>query len=213
MAGLWVSNEFDLHGPSAIGRPPPAAIRFASAQADARREAPPKADFHRRNRPAPRREGVSKEFDQGRPSADGRPPPAAIRFASAQADAGREAPLEADFNRRRRPTPRREGVSNEFALHRPSADGRPPPAKRHPASAQADAPARSASGGGFPSAHQAGAPARGRVEGIRPGEAFGRWPASAGRNPLRVGAGRRGARSASEGRFQSVPRGGAWQGA
>ncbi|GBD08657.1 hypothetical protein HRbin22_00898 [Candidatus Thermoflexus japonica] len=46
-----VSNEFDRERPSASGRPPPAGRRSASAQADARRGAPNKADFNRRNRP------------------------------------------------------------------------------------------------------------------------------------------------------------------
>jgi len=44
------SNEFDLQRPSATGRPAPAERISASAEADARRGAPPKADFHRRTR-------------------------------------------------------------------------------------------------------------------------------------------------------------------
>jgi transcriptional regulator of nitric oxide reductase len=48
-------NEFGLQGPSADGRPAPTEKAFfASAEADARRAAPWKADFNRRKslRPA-----------------------------------------------------------------------------------------------------------------------------------------------------------------
>jgi len=77
----WASNEFDLGGPSADGRPAPVErTSSASAKADAWRAAPREADFNRR---------------ESRTS-----------FASAKADARRAAPWEADFNQREslRPT-------------------------------------------------------------------------------------------------------------
>jgi len=45
------SKEFDLEGPSAFWPASAGQKAFASAQADARRGAPHKADFHRRKRP------------------------------------------------------------------------------------------------------------------------------------------------------------------
>ncbi len=62
-------------------------------------------------------------------------------------------------------------VSNEFALPRPAAFGRPPPAKGHSASAQADAGRGAPKEADFQSAEAADAGQEG-VEGIRPGEAL-----------------------------------------
>jgi hypothetical protein len=64
-------------------------------------------------------------------SASGRPTVGLRRpgksFASAEADAWRAAPEEADFNRRRAFGRRSACVPNEFGLRRPAADGRPAP--------------------------------------------------------------------------------------
>ena len=108
-------NEFGLQGPSASGRPAPTGkVSFASAEADARRAAPWKADFNRR-------EG---------PSAGGRP---ARRMNSASRGlrpaVGLRRPRKRSL-RRRRPTPgaqrpgrpisiRHEGLRPTVGLRRP----------------------------------------------------------------------------------------------
>jgi hypothetical protein len=152
----WAPNEFGLQRPSANGRPAPTkGLSLASAEADARRAAPEKAAFNRREglrpmvglgrrmnsaskglrptvglrrpkdcllrrrRPTPgaqrprrplsigakasgrRSACVPNEFGLQRPSANGRPAPTkGLSLASAEADARRAAPGEADFNRR-----------------------------------------------------------------------------------------------------------------
>jgi hypothetical protein len=99
-----VPNEFGLQRPSANGRPAPTkGLSPASAEADARRAAPEKADFNRREQAA----CVPNEFGLQRPSANGRPAPTeGLSPASAKADARRAAPEKADFKRREglRPT-------------------------------------------------------------------------------------------------------------
>ena len=108
-----VPNEFGLWRPSAGGRPAPTeGMVFASAEADAWRGAPQKADFNRRGglRPC-----VPNEFGLWRPSAGGRPAPTeGIAFASAEADAWRASALEGRFQ----------------SAGGPSADGRPAPTGR-----------------------------------------------------------------------------------
>jgi len=92
-------------GLAADGRPAPTGkALFASAEADAWREAPWKADFNRREslRPAV---GPGRRMNSasGGLAADGRPAPTGkALFVSAEADAWREAPKKADFNRRER---------------------------------------------------------------------------------------------------------------
>jgi hypothetical protein len=72
-------------------------LSLASAKADARRAAPEKADFNRREQAA----WAPNEFGLQRPSANGRPAPTeGLSPASAKADARRAAPEKADFNRR-----------------------------------------------------------------------------------------------------------------
>jgi hypothetical protein len=78
-------------------------LSLASAEADARRATPEKADFNRREQAA----CAPNEFGLQRPSANGRPAPTkGLSLASAKADARRAAPEKADFNRREglRPT-------------------------------------------------------------------------------------------------------------
>jgi hypothetical protein len=71
-------------------------LSLASAEADARRAAPEKADFNRHEQAA----CVPNEFGLQRPSANGRPAPTeGLSPASAKADARRAAPEKADFNR------------------------------------------------------------------------------------------------------------------
>jgi hypothetical protein len=131
-------------GLAADGRPAPTGrVSFASAEADAWREAPWKADFNRREslRPAV---GPGRRMNSasGGLAADGRPVPTGrVSFASAEADAWRAAPWKADFNRREslRPTvgPGRRMNSASRGL---AADGRPAPTGRVSfASAEADA--------------------------------------------------------------------------
>jgi hypothetical protein len=122
---------------------------------------------------------------------------------------GRPAPTEKYSPRRRRPTPgaqapekadfnRRKGLRPTVGLRRPKNTLRVGEGRR---------PARSASEGRFQSAQRP--PANGRLyasnefdlEGLRPTVGL-RRP----KNTLRVGEGRRPARSASEGRFQSAQR-------
>jgi hypothetical protein len=90
-----VPNEFGLQRPSANGRPAPTeGLSLASAKADARRAAPEKADFNRREQAA----YVPNEFGLQRPSANGRPAPTeGLSPASAEADARRESALEGRF--------------------------------------------------------------------------------------------------------------------
>jgi hypothetical protein len=95
-------NEFGLQGPSADGRPAPTGrclLRRRRPTPGAQRLGRPisigvKA-FGRRSAYVP------NEFGLPGPSADGRPAPTGrVSFASAEADAWRAAPWEADFNRR-----------------------------------------------------------------------------------------------------------------
>jgi hypothetical protein len=93
--GLWPT----------VGLRRPGEDPFASAEADAWRGAPLEADFNRRQglrpvgRPARRMNSASRGL---RPTV-GLRRPGEDPFASAEADAWRGAPLEADFNRRQRP--------------------------------------------------------------------------------------------------------------
>jgi hypothetical protein len=87
-------NEFGLQGPSAGGRPAPTGkALFVSAEADARRGAPKKADFQFGAKAYGRGLACApNEFGLGRPSANGRPAPTGkALFASAKADAWRES--------------------------------------------------------------------------------------------------------------------------
>jgi hypothetical protein len=101
-------------------------IPFASAKADARRAAPRKADFNRREAFGPRSACTPNEFGLQRPAADGRPAPT------------EESPL-----RRRRPTPGaqrlglrrpknplRVGEGRFQSARKPSARGRPASVKK-----------------------------------------------------------------------------------
>jgi hypothetical protein len=121
-------NEFGLPGPSANGRPAPTGgLSFASAEADAWRAAPWKADFNRREglRPAvglrrPRKtlcvgggRRLARSALEGRFRSAWKPAPTGkVPFASAEADAWRAAPWKADFNRR-------EGLRPAVGLRRP----------------------------------------------------------------------------------------------
>jgi len=96
-------NEFGLGGPSADGRPAPTeGAAFVSAEADAWRAAPGEADFNRREKAFGRWSAwVPNEFGLKGPLAGGRPAPTeGTVFASAEANAWRAAPGEADFHRR-----------------------------------------------------------------------------------------------------------------
>jgi len=121
-----VPNEFGLQGPSANGRPAPTGrVSFASAEADARRAAPKKADFNRH-------EGLRPMVDLRRPGRcllrRRRPTPGAQRLRR-PISIGMKA-----FGRRSACVP------NEFGLQGPSANGRPAPTGKVPfASAEADA--------------------------------------------------------------------------
>jgi len=85
--------------------------------------------------------------------ADGRPAPTGKAFfASAEADAWRAAPEEADFNRRRAFGRRSACAPNEFGLQGPSADGRPAPTEKTLRVGGADAWRVSALRGRFQSA-------------------------------------------------------------
>jgi hypothetical protein len=93
--------------------------------------APWKADFNRRRAFGRRSACVPNEFGLRRPTADGRPAPTGKAFfASAEADAWRAAPEEADCNRRRAFGRRSACVPNGFGLQGPSADGRPAPTEK-----------------------------------------------------------------------------------
>jgi hypothetical protein len=119
-------NEFGLPGPSANGRPAPTRkVPFASAKADARRAAPWKADFNRR-------EGLRPAVGLRRPGRcllrRRRPTPGAQRLRR-PISIGMKA-----FGRRSACVP------NEFGLQGPSANGRPVPTGEVSfASAEADA--------------------------------------------------------------------------
>jgi hypothetical protein len=250
-----MSNEFDLGGPSAGGRParrmnsasrglrPTVGLRrpgrrLASAEADAWRGAPERADFNRRERPSAngrparrmnsasrglrpmvglRRPGedpfcvgggrrLARSARRGRfqsaSKASGRRSACADRkssFASAEADAWRGAPEEVDFNRRQRPLadgrPARRMNSASRGL-RPTVGLRRP--GRRLASAEADAWRGAPEEADFnrrqrPSA--GGRPARRMNSASR-----GLWPVVGlrrpGEDPFCVGGGRRLARSA-----------------
>jgi hypothetical protein len=158
-------NEFGLEGPSADGRPVPTGRGFfASAEADAWRGAPLKADFNRRA--FGRRSACAP-----RPSADGR--------------VGLCRPGGGSL-RRRRPTPgaeRLEGsisigtkafgrrsacAPNEFGLQGPSASGRPVPTEKR--SLRRRRPTPGAQRPGRPISIGVKRPTRGaeHAEGIRP---------------------------------------------
>jgi hypothetical protein len=104
-------NEFGLRRPSANGRPAPTGqVSSASAEADAWRGAPEKADFNRRESLRPtvglRRPGKCSLRRR-------RPTPGAERLRRPISIGGRA------FGRWSACAP------NEFGLRRPSADGRP----------------------------------------------------------------------------------------
>jgi hypothetical protein len=99
-------------------------------------------------------------------------------FASAEADAWRAAPEEADCNRRRAYGRWSAWVPNEFGLRRPAADGRPAPTGKGSCVGGADA--------------WRAAPGRADFQSAQKPSADGR-PAPTGKI-LRVGAGRRLAR-------------------
>jgi hypothetical protein len=178
-----MSNEFDLGGPSAGGRPArrmnsawgafgqrsacaDRKASFASAEADAWRGAPERADFNRREgpsangRPARRMNSAWGAFGRRSACADREK----IPFASAEADAWRGAPEEADFNRRQRPS---AGGRPARRMNSASRGLRPTVGLRRPgrgfASAEADA--------------WRGAPGEGRFQSAR--GAFGRRSACA----------------------------------
>ncbi|GBD07784.1 hypothetical protein HRbin22_00010 [Candidatus Thermoflexus japonica] len=155
----WCRMNSTSRGLAADGRPAPAGRIFASAEADAGRGAPLEADFNRLERPMAGVD-VSNEFDRGRPC--GRWPAWMCRMNSTgrglRPAAGLRRPEGS--SRRHRPmqvAPRLErsisiGVSgrrgaregwgwgsNEFDLERPPASGRPSPAGRIFASAEAEA--------------------------------------------------------------------------
>jgi len=123
----WAPNEFGLGRPLADGRPAPTQKAFLRRRRPTPgAPAPWEADFNRREgadawrvsawrgrfpigaKAFGRRSAwAPNEFGLGRPLADGRPAPTQkASFASAEADAGRGAPWEADFNQREslRPT-------------------------------------------------------------------------------------------------------------
>ncbi len=134
-----------------------------------------------------------------------RPAPSASegRFQSAgEADARRQAPMKADFNRRERPTP---GAREHRMNSTSKASGRWPAAAGQKASrvGAGRRPAPSAHEGRFQSAGEAGTRRTGAsnefdLKGLRPMAGLRRPKA------FRVGAGRRPAPSAHEGRFQSA---------
>jgi hypothetical protein len=213
-----------------VGLRRPKRISFASVEADAWRGAPGEADFNRREGLWPsaglRRPGrcllrrrrptlgaerperpisiggrafgrwsacAPNEFDLERPSANGRPTPTGrVSFASAEADAWRGAPGEADFNRR-------GGLWPSAGLRRP---GRCLLRRRRP-TLGAERLERPISIGGK---------AFGRWSACAPNEFGLRRPSADGRptptekDILCVGGGRRLARSAWRGRFQSAGR-------
>jgi hypothetical protein len=163
---------------------------FASAEADAWRAAPWKADFHRRRglRPA-----VGLRRPGGFFCVGGGRRPARQRL-------GRPISIGAKaFGRWLACTP------NEFGLQRPSADGRPAPTGRYLLRRRRPTPGAQRLGGPI----SIGAKAFGRWLACTPNE-FGLQRPSAGGRPAPtgrgfcVGGGRRLARSAWEGRFQSA---------
>jgi len=161
-----------------------------------------------------------------KPPANGRPAPTEkILSASAKADARRVAPEKADFHRRKASGQRSACADRQIlfasakadarrasasegrfqSAQRPSANGRPAPTEKYSprrrrptpgaqAPQKADFNRRKAFG-----QRSACAPNEFDLEGLRPTVGL-RRP----KNTLRVGEGRRPARSASEGRFQSA---------
>jgi hypothetical protein len=224
-------NEFGLRRPSADGRPAPTGrclLRRRRPTPGAARLGRPisiggKASGHRPacadrggvfcvggGRRLARSAWRGRFQSAGRPSADGRPVrrmnsafeglrptvglrrPKRISFASVEADAWRAAPGEADFNRR-------EGLRPMVGLRRP---GRCLLRRRRPTPG-AERPERPISIGGR---------AFGRWSACAPNEFGLRRPSADGRptptekDILCVGGGRRLARSAWRGRFQSAGR-------
>jgi hypothetical protein len=137
---LYASNEFDLEGPSANGRP-----------------APTKKYSPRRRRPTPGAQAPQKadfnRYESLRPTV-GLRRPERHSLRRRRPTLGAKALEKADFNRREGRRPAR-GAPNEFGLQGPSANGRPAPTgKAFLASAKADARRASASEGRFQSARR-----------------------------------------------------------
>jgi hypothetical protein len=131
-----VPNEFGLEGPSADGRPAPTGkVSSASAEADAWRGAPGKADFNWRERPSANGWPTPTEKDilcvgggrrlarsawEGRfqsawrPSADGRPVPTGRGFCVGGGRRVARSALRGRFQ----------------SAQKPSADGRPVPTEK-----------------------------------------------------------------------------------
>jgi hypothetical protein len=185
-------NEFGLLRPSANGRPAPTEERRS-----------------RRRRPTPGASRLKRPISIGEKAFSQRPACTDPSSRRRRPTPGAQAPGKADFNRREglRPTlglrrpknvtrvgegrrPAR-GAPNEFGLLRPSADGRPAPTEKRSPRRRRPTPG-------------AQAPERAdfnRREGLQPTVGL-RRP----RNVACVGEGRRLARRAWEGRFQSARR-------
>jgi hypothetical protein len=222
-----------------VGLRRPGKAPFASAEADAWRGAPWGADFNRRQglRPVGRPARRMNSASRGLWPVVGLRRPGKAPFASAEADAWRAASGRADFNRRQglrpvgrparrmnsasrglwpsgRPTPTwkstfcvgggrrlaRSALRGRFqSAPRPSAGGSPAPTgKAFFASAEADAWRAAPEEADFNRRQRPSA---------------GGSPTPTGRRSFCVGGGRRPARSALRGRFQSAFKADAWRGA
>jgi len=176
----------------AVGLRRPKKAPSASAKADARRVAPQKADFNRREglRPAVGFMRRMNSASRGLRPTVGLRRPERHSLRRRRPTLGAKALEKADFNRRegRRPA---WGAPNEFGLQGPVANGRPAPTekKRPPRRQRPTLGAQAPWKANF-----------NRRKSLRPTVGLRRPKKSA----LRVGKGRRPARSASEGRFQSA---------
>jgi hypothetical protein len=194
-----------------VGLRRPGKAPFASAEADARRAAPEEADFNRRQglRPVSRPARRMNSASRGLWPVVGLRRPGKAPFASAEADARRAAPEEADFNRRQglRPVSRPARRMNSASRGLWPVVGLRRPGKAPFASAEADARRAAPEEADF-----------NRRQGLRPvsrlrrpgKRSLRRQRPTPGaqrlKRPISIGfQGRRLARSAFEGRFQSAP--------